>query len=104
MEKHKEYIERSDLKGATHLEISVYYSKGGSGYFSRGTLRRGYYLSVTPVTLGNRSVSFTILSGYSYLLLETKRYSPKQFAAAVEMAKEHKERLIDAVIEKNKSA
>jgi hypothetical protein len=35
MKEHKRYIERSDLKGANNLEVSVYYSKGGMSYFSR---------------------------------------------------------------------
>ena len=104
MQKHKEHIERSDLKNATHLEISVYYTKGGMNYFSGGITPRGYYLQVTPVTLSDRSVSFTAFTGYSHLLLETKRYTDKQFARAVEMANEHRERLINDVVAKNKAA
>ena len=104
MKKHKEYIERSDLKGATHLEVSVYYTKGGANYFSGGTTPRGYYLSVTPVTKNEGSVSFAMFSGYSHLLLKTQRYTDKQFDSAVEMAKEHRESLISSVVEKNKAA
>jgi len=97
MQKHKEYIERSDLNDATHLEVSVYYTKGG-------TTPRGYYLSVTPVTKSERSVSFAMFSGSSHLLLETKRYTDKQFNRAVDMAKDHRESLIARVVQKNKAA
>ena len=104
MKRHKEYIEHCDLNNATHLEVSVYYTKGGSNYFSGGVTPRGYYIMVTPVTLNERSVSFTAFTGYSRLLFETQRYTDKQFARALEMAKEHKETLIAAVVEKNKAA
>ena len=104
MRKHEEYLERDDLKDATHLKIEVFYTKGGTNYFSGDATRRGYYLSVTPVTLNKNSVSFTLFSGYKHLLLESKRYTDKQFARAIEMAEEHKEALIDVVIEKNKAA
>lgn len=104
MKKHKEYLERSDLKGATHLEVSVYYTKGEANYFSGGVTPRGYYLMVTPVTKTERSISFTVFTGYSRLLLETQRYTDKQFNHAIELAKDHKESLIKAVVEKNKAA
>ena len=102
MKEQKSYIERSDLKGATHLEVSVYYALGGSNYFSGGTTPRGYYLSVRPVTRGHNSVSFDLFSGYSKLLLETNRFSAKQFERAVALAAQHKEELIAAVVAKSK--
>ena len=104
MKKHKEYLERSDLKDATHLEVSVYYTKGGANYFSGGTTSRGYYLMVIPVTVNERSVSFTAFTGCSRLLFETQRYTDKQFVRAIDIAKEYKEALIAAVVEKNKAA
>jgi len=104
MKNHKEYIERSDLKDATHLEVSVYYDKGGANYFSGGMMPRGYYLSVRPVTKGNGSVSFALFSGNSKLLLQTQRYTDKQFARAIDLAGEHRESLIASVVAKNKAA
>ena len=98
MKEHKRYIERSGLKRGNHLEISVYYNKEGVNYFSGQVQRRGYYLSVRPVTLGNGTVSFDILSGCKRLLLETKRYSAKQFAKAVEMSKNYEDELIAAAV------
>ena len=104
MKKHERYIERSDLKGATHLEVSVYYTKGGDNYFSSSTIRRGYYLSVIPVTKGNGMIGFTMFTGRKKFLLETSRYSAKQFELAVEMAKEFEDELIAAVAAENKAA
>ena len=104
MKEHKHYIERGDLAGATHLQISIYYSKGGRGMFFSGTIPRGYYLSIRPVTKRNGTVSYSLFSGRSRLLLETKRYSEKQFAKAVEMAKEYEDELIAAVVAESKAA
>jgi len=104
MKKHKEYIERSDLKDATHLEVSVYYTKGGANYFSGGTNPRGYYLSVKPVTKSENSVSFVMFTGRSKFLLETNRYSDKQFAKAVEMSRDARTELIAAVLSESKAA
>ena len=104
MKKHETYIERDDLKGATHLEVKVFYTKGGANYFSGGTNPRGYYLSVRPVKKGNGMVSFDLFSGCKRLLLETARYTDKQFQRAVEMAKNYEDELITAVVAENKAA
>ena len=98
MNRHEKYIERSDLKGATHLEVSVYYTKGG------GAVPRGYYLSVRPVTKRDGMVSFALFSGRRRLLFETSRYTAKQFARAVEMAEGMEEELIEAVVKDNQTA
>lgn len=94
MKEQKRYIERNDLKRGTHLEISIYYSKGGMSYFSGQVSPRGYYLSVRPVTLANGMISYDLFSGCKRLILETGRYSAKQFAKAVEMAKDYEDELI----------
>lgn len=104
MKKHEKYIEHDNLKNATHLEISVYYSKGGMSYFSGQTSPRGYYISVKPVTKRNGMVSFEMFSGYKKLLLETGRYSDKQFDRAVEMSRDAEAELISAVVAEHKAA
>jgi len=104
MKTHKKYIERNDLNKATHLEVNVSYNKGGVNCFSGGTRPRGYYLSVTPVTISSTSISFVAFTGQSQFLLETKRFSAKQFAQAIEMSKAYEEELIAAVVAKNKAA
>ena len=104
MKKHERYIERNDLKGATHLEVSVYYTKGGMNYFAGSNILRGYYLSVRPITKTDRSVSFDLFSGLKRLLFETARYTDKQFARAVEMAKDYEDELITAVVAECRAA
>ena len=86
MKEHKEYIKYDNLKDATHLEVKVYYTKGGPSYFSGGITPRGYYLSVIPVTVGESFVRFTAFTGQCQLLLETQRYTDKQFARALEIS------------------
>ena len=104
MKKHDKFIERDDLKDATHLEVSVYYTKGGASYFTGGTIPRGYYLSVRPITKRDGMVSFDLFSGSKRLLFETARYSVKQFDRAVELSRGFENELISAVVAENKAA
>ena len=103
MKRHDKYIERGDLIDATHLELSVYYDKGGTNYFSGGIDPRGYYLCAKPVRKSDGMISYTMFSGIRRLLFETKRFSAKQFELAVDMAKGFEDELIAAVVEKNKA-
>ena len=89
-------IQRDDLKNASHIEVSVYYSKDGNP--------RGYYLRVRPITIGNNMVSYDLFSGRRKFLLETSRFSQKQLNFAVELAKGYEEELITVVVEENKAA
>ena len=104
MKKHENYIERSDLKDATHLEVSVYYTKGGANYLSGKATPRGFYLSVHPVNKRGNMVSYVLFSGRSQLLFETARYTDKQFNRAVKMAAVFEEQLIAAVVAENTAA
>lgn len=97
MKEQKRYIERNDLKNGSHLEVSVFYTKGGMSYFTGQVSPRGYYLSVRPVTLDKGMVSFDLFSGCKKLVMETSRYSDKQFAKAVEMSKTYEDELITSV-------
>jgi hypothetical protein len=103
MNRHDKYIGRNDLIGATHLEVSVYYTKGGRSYFSGGITPRGYYITVTPITIRGCMTSITMFSGRKQLLFETARYSDKQFARAIEMANDVENDLITAVVAENQS-
>lgn len=103
MKRAEKYIERNDLKDATHLEVAVYYNKGGANFY--GTVSpRGYYLAVKPVTKNGMMIGHVLFSGQSRFLFDAKRFSSKQFDRAMEMAKEYEEELIAAVVEANKSA
>jgi len=104
MKKHEKYLEHDGLKGATHLEVSVYYTKGGANYFIGGTTPRGFYLSVRPVKKGNGMVSFEMFSGRKKLLFETNRYTDKQFSRALSMAAVFEDELIADVVAEAKAA
>lgn len=103
MKSHDRYIERNDLHDASHLQVSVYYGKGGLNFLSGQSTPRGYYLSVKPVTKGNGTISYNIFSGQALFLFGTARFTAKQFEQAVDMAKDLEDELITAVVEKNKA-
>jgi len=91
------------------LKIQVYYDKGGMNYYSGGTNKRGYYLSVTPVQIqrqGNNLMieSYTAFSGIKKLILEVERQSPKSAEKAKELAEssipELKQYVLNQMIER----
>lgn len=90
------------LKNGTHLDVEVYYSKGGANYISGGTTPRGYYLSVTPVTHKNGMVSTVLFTGMKRLLMQTNRYSAKQFEQAVQKGRLEAPELIELVLDKER--
>jgi len=92
------------LKNGSHLDVEVYYTQGGANYFSGGTTPSGYYLSVTPVTRKDNMVSMTLFTGLKKLLLQTNRYSAKQFERAVEMGRAVAPELVKLVIAQEKAA
>lgn len=102
MKEYKKYIENNNLQDATHVEVSVSYSKGGMSYITGKTSPRGYYISVTPVTKNDDMVSFILFTGYKQLLFEANRYSDKQFECAVEMSGSIEAEMVAAVVEKYK--
>lgn len=92
-----ESIPCDGLKYATHVDVEVNYSKD--------RLPRGYYLHVSPIKHEGDTISF-LMSSYTVtlFLMETNRYSDKQFEQAVELGKTAAPELIELVIEKNKAA
>lgn len=99
-----ESIPCEGLNYGTHIDVEVAYNKGGMNYFSGGVTPRGYYLRVTPVKREGGTVSFTMFSGSSKLLMETSRYSAKQFERAVEMGRAAASELVEQVKEKETAA
>lgn len=82
-------IEYNDLKISfsevgefTHLKLVISYNKGGVNYWTYKNEKRGYYVSVTPVTRGENFESAYLFSGYKFLTAETSRYSEKQLKLA----------------------
>lgn len=99
----KDYIKVNDTQ---HIEVSVYYSKGGMNYWTYKNEPRGYYLSVTPVVrrIGNGFVSteYQCFSGTKVLLNEVSRKSKSAYNKALESYKGELGRLMEHVISKNK--
>ena len=103
MRSHEKYIERNDLKDATHLEISVYYDKGGANFLSGDTTPRGFYLSVKPASKLNGVINYMIFSGLRHLLFEAKNFTARQLEFAVAMSKDIEDMLIAAVVKEHKA-
>ena len=78
----------TDMDGVTDIKYNVFYDLGGFNYFNGERNRRGYYLSVTPVTRaqerGYSTESFGLFKGTKYFLSpdELKRSSAKAEAEA----------------------
>lgn len=77
MKEKKEYRELVPNEKATHIEIEVYYSKGGMNYFTSRNEQRGIYVSVSPVTRRENSVSYTAFTGIKKLIKPMARFSQK---------------------------
>ena len=99
-----ESIPTTELTDVTHIDVEVYYTKGGANYFSGGATRRGYYLSAKPVKRDGITVSYNLFSGASKLLLEANRFSVKQFDKAVELGRDSAPELVKHVIKQEKAA
>jgi hypothetical protein len=89
------------------LHVEVYYNIGGPNYFSGGSNKRGYYLSVQPQRVDPAGwVSITAFSGTSMFLEEADRFSTKRLeevarAQTTPRLSEQVETLCDHVLKKN---
>ena len=69
------------VKGDCNIvRIKLQYDIVGMNYFTGSTVRRGLYLSVTPLTVGEGSTSYRGFSGFNYFVKPLKRFSKKQLA------------------------
>lgn len=66
---------RTLREGKNRLQLSLYYSKGGANYFTGTSEARGFYASVTPVTLDGHWISTSAFSGFKKLVKEAGRFS-----------------------------
>lgn len=73
----------------THIDIAVYYSKGGINYFNYKTDARGFYASFNPVkrevTAYGTSTSFMMFNndGMKFLLEPAIKFNAKKLATWV---------------------
>ena len=87
------------MKNGTHLDIEVSYNKDGFG-----SRRRGFYLSVTPVTRNGIIKSVVLPSGAKVLIAEAARYTQKQFDRAVVLSHSLRDDLIALVLTQERAA
>ena len=104
MKKHGKYIETTEFPGKTHLEVSVYYQKGGINYFTNNYDERGFYISVTPVKKEGGIITTTLFTGLKQLIFTVSRYSEKQHILAIEQSKALEQKLIEKLRATQKSA
>lgn len=101
----KRYVELEKNELATHLKIETRYDLGGPNWAYGGTTKRGYYLSVMPVTRENRNgywlETYVGFTGSKQLLKEVTRKSAKAEATAEEIAKNYIHSLVEYVCESN---
>ena len=65
-----------ETRKCTHLECKVYYSLGGYNGFTGKNEGRGYYISVSPVTITpDGLISYTLFSGVKKLVVPCNRKS-----------------------------
>lgn len=70
------------------MEVSVSYKEGGRNYFTGGFIERGYYISATPMRVGDGFKSMVIdgrANGVTQLIQSAGRYNAntlKKLAAA----------------------
>jgi hypothetical protein len=88
-EEMKKYI---PLTNGQELQVEVSYH--------RDSRVRGYYLSVTPVTRGEGSISYLLFSGVTKLVLQVARKSAKVEREAIQLAETLEQELIATVLEK----
>ena len=84
----------------THVDVEVFYNKGGMNYFTAQSERRGYYLSAQPLTKSENSRGYTAFSGVKQFIKEAGRYSPKVLNELVISSDEIKS-MVNHVIQKN---
>lgn len=86
-----------DSSFCTHIDVELYYSKGGMNYFTGSNEKRGYYVSVQPLTKGENSYSYSAFSGFKKLIKECGRFSYKTLSE-LKVDEEVITSLIDSVV------
>lgn len=89
------------------VELEVYYSLGGMNFWNGTNEKRGYWVSVSPITIEERAGmvcrSFTIgggMSGLKGFLEEATRYNARKLESLRAAAIPHLGKLLAKVIEK----
>lgn len=76
------------------IETSISFKQAGINWYNSLEEKGGYYLHVTPIKINGFFRETQIGEGFKYLVLEVERQSKKRLETAIEIAKDHKDRLI----------
>lgn len=95
------YPVKANPKGTTDLKVELYYSLGGTNYFTYKQAARGYYLSVTPVTREGCMESYTAFTGYKRCVHPVKRRSKSAEIAAQKAAQDIETAMIGVILNEN---
>ena len=90
-----------ETRKCTHLECKVYYSLGGYNNWTGRTEGRGYYMSISPVTVDGMFVSYTAFSGYKQLIVPCQRQGKKAAEKAVDIFTRTAEDMANSVFPNN---
>lgn len=93
-------IINNDHDKSNYIKISFHYDIGGANCFTGREKRRGYYLTVVPVTRERGLESFIAFTGCSELLQECARKSAKAEKAASEKIPVMEKYIVNYIIEK----
>lgn len=77
-----------EVKNESHVKVSFYVDNGGINYFTYKNEKKGYYVSIAPITRnecdGCATVRIRVFSGLKMLLKEISRKSRKSFNNVIE--------------------
>lgn len=90
-----------ETRKCTHLECKVYYSLGGYNNWTGRNEGRGYYMSISPVTIDGMFVSYTAFSGYKQLIVPCQRQGKKAAEKAAEIFTRTAEEMANSVFPNN---
>lgn len=95
---------KNNPNGIDALDVSVYYSLGGTNMYSYRTEDRGYYISVTPVKYrfgkGYKVIESCPTDGIKKCFIKCTRQSVKKEQAALQAKRSDYQDLIDYVLER----
>jgi hypothetical protein len=86
-------------KEFNNIKVKLYYDLGGMNYFSGSPKRRGFYISIQPVSKSETSESMTLLgkdSGGYVFVEEAKRFNRKRLLELVSIVPETAEPYVEA--------
>lgn len=75
---------KADGRRENTMTLSVYYSLGGTHYFTYKAEQRGYYISIQPECRARGMVEMTAFTGYKRLIQPATRFSKAKLDALAE--------------------